>query len=357
MMAVENWEILSSIHNDLKLHGFTLEQERQIETDQIVEASLGKISKNAIMHSGNFSISSLQQLVIYYWAIYNKTEQYIEFLTFVFHGVKERYLLILYFLQESLAQFLEEEACVEFITNHRTFFEDIDADEKGEIDALRDIMKIKKRNPHICEKEDSKEEYHLLTFETLSVFPITIEDNSLIPSEKSMLEEMTESQKEVVSYYCFNEEVLKKIKILIENHIDDEKLLDSYILEDFNPEQILLFSKEQIEMIRKVHDEISVLDSDFKALLQEKPDFVISPDLISFELFCLLHSNNIPISWLGSLSDEGEKKLIKYFNIHKEELKDAIYYDGVHIMVINRIIHIIKKDIKRCERQKTYQKV
>ena len=94
MMAVENWEILSSIHNDLKLHGFTLEQERQIETDQIVEASLGKISKNAIMHSGNFSISSLQQLVIYYWAIYNKTEQYIEFLTFVFHGVTERYLLV-----------------------------------------------------------------------------------------------------------------------------------------------------------------------------------------------------------------------------------------------------------------------
>ncbi len=343
------------IHQELKDEGFELENDKRNTTDYIIEEVLNneKIKKTLMIYMqyeqnypslARFGCKHfLKNFVVYYWAIYNDTWEYIDRIP---KAILDTYFpLSLYVLDKECKPSLAKDVIIPVLKDNCNIFKRINGsmkclkDPQDKLKIIRDMLTILTRNPNVCKKEDGKEEYNLLSYETLSVFPVVTEENALISSGKSMLEDMTDTQKEIVSRYDMDEDVLVRIRGLIEQNIEDEKLekLNSNILGEFEDNQLLLYTKEQIEMLNKVWQACCLSDyRDVKNILLKDSKFFISFDLIKYDLFHVLNIYFFSFRLLGKLSEEGKKEIIEYLKLLDENYKKNS----------RKIIHTIVKDLK-----------
>ncbi len=357
-------KLFEMIHTYLEEGGIVLEEERQKEADNGIQNILVDSFINGFVSAAQKNETMIpfyfDSIIICYWAYYHKMTDFIDFI--VSHEEHFNIRLLLLIFDEDFANFLKDKENLNSFFKYAKDLNKIDQkfsyqERAAEIKMLKDFLGIINRNPDICKQSNSEKYYNLLTFETLSVFPRVIEDNTLISSERSMLEEMTETQKEVVSYYCFNEEELKKIKMLIEHHMDDERLdlLEPYTLKNFKPDQILLLTKEQLYMIYRLRG-ARVLD-DIKEELTKDLTFCCPEEITYVGIINFLSKAKL-LGKLSQLSEKGISKMIKYVENHPKIRTNWCFYEDVpsYSHQMNQLISIIKKDLNKNNRPKILQK-
>ncbi len=232
---------------------------------------------------------------------------------------------------------LKEEACMRFLDRDSNWLEELKLALRKEVPEkrtkiLNDMLEIVQRNPAI------QGTHNLLTFETLSVFPVTEEENSISPSRKSLLETLTEDQKSLILTYHRQSRQLEKIKSLIEHNISTEWLVGTEcLLYRFSEEEIVSFTEEQQMMFQVA------IERDCESMLcnriEENEHFSCSLELVYYHILWLLPLIKEDTIYL---TEKGKETISKY--IEKYDLNARSYKTKLQN---RKILSIIKGNLKK----------